>query len=82
LSYANPNGVEQAAKDIGIPRNILYRWRKKYTADGGKTRFAMLKEEHKALKVENARLKMETYILKKATAYFADSHKESLSLKT
>lgn len=75
LSYASPKSVRQVADDLGIKENLLYRWRKKYTADGDKTRHATLEEEMKALKLENAELKMERDMLKKATAYFANLHR-------
>ncbi len=35
LSYASPKSVKQAADDLGIKENLLYRWRKKYTMTGG-----------------------------------------------
>lgn len=75
LSYASPKSVRQVAEDLGISENRLYMWRKKYTADGDKTRFVTLEEEMKALRLENAELKMERDMLKKATAYFANLHK-------
>lgn len=75
LSYASPKPVKQVAEDLGIAESLLYRWRKKYTADGDKTRYATLEDELKALKLENAELKMERDMLKKATAYFANLHK-------
>ena len=75
LSYASPKSVKQVSTDIGISENRLYAWRKKYTADGDKTRHATLEEEVKALKLEVVELKMERDMLKKATAYFANLHK-------
>ena len=75
LSYASPKSVKQVAEDLGIAENMLYRWRKKYTADGDKTRYATLEEENKALRLENAELKIQADMLKKATAYFANLHK-------
>jgi transposase len=75
LSYASPKSVRQVADDLGVSENRLYAWRKKYTADGDKTRFATLEEENKALRLENAELKIERDMLKKATAYFANLHK-------
>lgn len=75
LSYASPRSVKQVADDLGINENLLYRWRKKYTADGDKTRYATLEEENKALKLEVANLRIEQDMLKKATAYFANLHK-------
>ena len=75
LSYASPRSVKHVAQDLAIGENLLYRWRKKYTPDGDKSRHATLEEENKALKLENARLKIEADMLKKATAYFASHHK-------
>jgi transposase len=75
LSYASPKTVAQVAKDLGVSENLLYAWRKKYTMDGDKTRYATLEEEMKALRLEVAELKMERDMLKKATAYFANLHK-------
>jgi transposase len=75
LSYASPKSVKQVASDLGIAESMLYRWRKKYTAEGDKTRHATLEEENKALRLEIAELKMEADMLKKATAYFANLHK-------
>ncbi len=72
LSYASPKSVKQVSEDLGINENLLYRWRKKYTADGDKTRFATMEEENKALRLENAELKIACDMLKKATAYFAN----------
>lgn len=75
LSYASPKSVKQVAENLGLPESLLYRWRKKYTMTGEKTRYTTLEEEMKALKLENAELKMERDMLKKATAYFANLHK-------
>ena len=75
LSYASPRSVKQVSEDLGISENLLYRWRKKYTANGDKTRYATLEEENKALRIENTKLKVEADMLKKATAYFASLHK-------
>ena len=71
LSYASPKKISDVAKDLGITDSMLYRWRKRYTADGDKTRFATLEEENRALRLELAELKIERDMLKKATAYFA-----------
>ena len=75
LSYASPKTVKQVADDLGIHENLLYNWRKKYTSEGDKTRYATMEDELKALKRENAQLLMERDMLKKATAYFASLHK-------
>jgi len=75
LSYASPKPVSDVASDLGVRPSMLYRWRQRYTAQGDKTRFATLEEELKALRLENAQLKMEQDMLKKATAYFAKLQK-------
>jgi transposase len=75
LSYASPRSVKQIAQDLGISENLMYTWRRKYTSEGEKTRYATLEEENKALRLENAELKIEADMLKKATAYFARLHK-------
>ena len=75
LSYASPKGVKQIAEDLGITANRLYMWRKKYTADGDKTRYATLEEENKALRLQLAEALIEADMLKKATAYFANLQK-------
>ena len=75
LSYASPKSVKDVAEDLGINENLLYRWRKKYTMTGEKTRYATLEEENKALRLELAEARIEADMLKKATAYFANLHK-------
>ncbi|MBN2833613.1 MAG: transposase, partial [Candidatus Delongbacteria bacterium] len=42
------------ADDLGIHEGLLYNWRRKYTADGDKTKYATLEEENRALQRENA----------------------------
>lgn len=75
LSYASNKSVAQVAADLEISDGMLYRWRKKYTPEGDKTQYATMQEEIKALKLENAQLKMERDMLKKASAYFASLHR-------
>ena len=75
LSYAGTKPIAQVAADLGISDGMLYRWRQKYTPNREKTRYATMEEELKALKLENAELKMERDMLKKASAYFASLHK-------
>jgi transposase len=71
--------VAQVARELGISEQTLINWRKaakagKLTGGSGKP-VTPEQMEVSRLKAENARLKMEVEILKKATAYFA---KESL----
>ena len=75
LSYASPKSVKEIATDLGIHENMLYNWRRKYTADGDKTRYATLEEENRDLQRQLAEVKMERDMLKKAAAYFASHQK-------
>ena len=68
--------VPKAAGDLGVPENTLYRWRRELTEDGveafrGQGRLRSDQEELARLRRENAELRMEREILKKATAFFA-----------
>lgn len=64
------------ARELGIPRNRLYKWAKDLEdkgarAFGGSGRPKASNDELSVLKRENMRLKEEVEILKKAAAYFA-----------
>jgi len=64
------------ARELGIPRNRLYKWvqdaeRKGDRAFPGSGRHKASQDELAVLQRENARLKEENEILKKAAAYFA-----------
>ena len=65
--------ISQTAKDLGVNPNILYGWVGKYYPERTVTDVVKpdVVEENKRLRKENARLKQERDILKKATAYFA-----------
>lgn len=75
LSYASPKRVKEIAEDLGIHDNLLYNWRRKYTVDGDKTKYATLEEENRDLQRQLAEVKMERDMLKKAAAYFAKHQK-------
>jgi len=75
LSHASPKSVRQVAEDLGIKENRLYMWRRKYTAEGEKSKYATLEEENKALRLQLAEARIEADMLKKATAYFANLRK-------
>jgi transposase len=75
LSYASPRTVKELAEDLGIHENLLYNWRRKYTADGDKTKYATLEEENRDLKRQLAETRIERDMLKKAAAYFAKHQK-------
>lgn len=65
------------ARELGIPRNRLYKWREQLLAKGsdavfpGQGRQRGTDAEVAALRREIARLKEENEILKKAATYFA-----------
>ena len=70
-------GVTEAARGLGIDRGLLQTWKKKFIKEGlvsvpeGATRTDEA-EELRRLRKENARLRQERDILKKAAAYFAN----------
>ena len=68
--------VSQAARSLGISRNMLDRWRREYrekesAAFPGTGHQTAELEELKQLREENRRLRLEKEILKKAAAFFA-----------
>ena len=65
LSYTSPKTIKEVAEDLGISESMLYRQRQRYIAQGDKTQSATLEEELKALRLENAELKMERDMLTK-----------------
>jgi transposase len=72
--------VQQAAEDLGIDRNTLYRWVRQYSerfddAFPGKGRQSSGAEQIRQLQRENQRLRMERDILKKAMAIFSTEPK-------
>jgi len=75
LSYASPRLFKELAEDLGIHENLLYNWRRKYTAEGDKTKYATLEEENRDLKRQLAETRIERDMLKKAAAYFAKHQK-------
>ncbi|MEG3072483.1 MAG: transposase [Candidatus Syntrophopropionicum ammoniitolerans] len=71
LSYATSKTIKALCHDLGIHPSLLYRWRKIYTEQGDKTKLAKQNNTLRKLQLENAELKMENEMLKKAAAYFA-----------
>ena len=74
LTLESDQPVSHTARDLGVSSSTLHTWINKYTysAKGEKGRTDdHLYEELKRLKKENARLKEERDILKKAATYFA-----------
>ncbi len=75
MAVESDQSVAQTARDLGINENTLHTWISKYHYGGSSTSGRLdsehLYEELKRLKKENALLKEERDILKKAAAYFA-----------
>lgn len=68
--------VAQAARDLDVHENILRKWVRELASDPqqafpGQGVMKPEQAEIKRLKKENAKLKMERDLLKKAAAYFA-----------
>ena len=77
LALSSSQSISQSAKELGVNKNTLHGWVNKYyhrSDTGGAVEGSSI-EVMKQLRQENARLKQEREILKKAAAYFA---KESL----
>lgn len=68
--------ISEAARSLGIAVELLRRWKKALAAEGeqafpGHGNLTLDDDELRRLRAENARLKAERDILKKATAFFA-----------
>ena len=68
--------VAQAARDLGVDRSLLTKWKRDLAGNGGsafpgKGRLRPLEEEVARLRREVDTLRLERDILKKATAFFA-----------
>lgn len=62
-----PKSVAEVAKEFGVPTNTVWTWKR----TKGNSAAHPSAELTRALKQENARLKQENEILKKAAAFFA-----------
>ena len=74
LALESDQPVSETALELGISKSTLHTWISKYSKleEGKAVRTdSHLYDELKRLKKENARLKEERDILKKAAAYFA-----------
>ena len=63
---------------LDVDRQTVYRWVSEFKAQGEKAfveKAVVPGDELRRLQKENADLRMENEILKKATAYFAERHK-------
>jgi len=74
LAVESEQPIAQTARDLGVNENTLPTWIGKYhrvERQEKQVNDEHLYEEHKRLRKENARLKEERDILKKAAAYCA-----------
>ena len=74
LAVESDQSIAQTARDLGVNENTLHTWIGKYPQGERREKEGQdehLYEELKRLRKENARLKEERDILKKAAAYFA-----------
>ena len=82
VRLAEKSGVTQVASDLGIHPNMIYIWKKQLAKNADKAfpgKGKPTDPELSQLKKENARLKMEVEILKKAAGIFLNrSGKDTL----
>ncbi|PCH62412.1 MAG: hypothetical protein COC19_02950 [SAR86 cluster bacterium] len=78
LLHKNDKDVSQLARELGVKRSHLYRWKDELEAYGhkafpghGKRNLKTTTDETAKLRAENLRLQEENEILKKAAIYFA-----------
>jgi transposase len=74
LAVESEQAIAQTARELGVNENTLHTWSGKYHRTERQEKEVHdehLYEELKRLRKENARLKEEREILKKAAAYFA-----------
>ena len=72
--------ISEVARELGISEGLLRRWKQKYEEGKedpfpGKGRLSPEDEAFRQLKRENARLRMERDILKKAVVIFSEEPK-------
>ncbi len=71
---ASGQGLTQTARSLGIHPSLLHSWRQKLLAESAPTAAnptESLEEENRRLRRENAGLREDREILKKAAAFFA-----------
>ncbi len=70
--------IAKVARDLDVGQNVLQRWKKQFTTDPiyafpGQGRLKPDDEELRQLRLENARLRQERDILKKAIAICSET---------
>ena len=72
LALSGENSQAQVARDLGLNEQTLYNWISRYRGEILECAHELSTEQElAALRKENAQLKQEREILKKAAAYFA-----------
>jgi transposase len=76
LAEESEKPASQIAHELGVPVNNLYNWKQRYrnkkdTAFTNQSQLTSEEQEIKRLRLENAQLREERNILKKAAAFFA-----------
>ncbi len=72
LALSSDKSQAQVARDLGLKDNQIYNWVSEYRGEVLSAAHSLSPEQElKALKKENAQLREEKAILKKAAAYFA-----------
>lgn len=75
LALSSDKSQAQVARELGLRDNLMYNWVSQYRGEVlGSTPGMTAEQELTALRKENAQLKQEKDILKKAAAYFAKHH--------
>ena len=72
--------VAQTARDLGLTENVLHRWKKELSQHGTKafpSHGQPIEAELARLRFENEVLKRERDILKQATIFFAQHHRDT-----
>ena len=75
IRLAEKSGVTQVASDLGIHPNMIYTWKRQLEKSANKAfpgNGNPIDPELHQLKKENAKLKMQVEILKKAASIFLD----------
>ena len=79
LALSDGHTIKEVSDDLGVHYSVLRRWIREYREDAegsfpGKGRLPADQEELRKVQRENARLRQERDILKKALAIFSRPH--------
>ena len=75
---AGDRSLTQVARDLGVNASVLQSWKQRLNVGTGELvgkREETLEEENRRLRRENASLREDREILKKAAAFFAKEHR-------